>query len=68
MVDAGFADPDQRVAKLSGGWRKRLAILAEVIREPNLLLLDGTRTSRRRAEVREERTGRRAVGCGGSAP
>ena len=37
---AGFRDPDARVADLSGGWRKRLAILGAVVREPDLLLLD----------------------------
>ncbi|MBI4425206.1 MAG: ABC-F family ATP-binding cassette domain-containing protein [Elusimicrobia bacterium] len=37
---AGFSDPDQPVAGLSGGWRKRLAILGQVLREPDLLLLD----------------------------
>jgi len=37
---AGFASADQLVSKLSGGWRKRLAILSQVIREPDLLLLD----------------------------
>jgi len=40
MEQSGFADPDQRVDKLSGGWRKRLAILSQVLREPDLLLLD----------------------------
>ncbi|MEQ1920574.1 MAG: ATP-binding cassette domain-containing protein, partial [Elusimicrobiota bacterium] len=40
MEQSGFVDPDQRVAKLSGGWRKRLAILSQVLREPDLLLLD----------------------------
>jgi ATP-binding cassette subfamily F protein uup len=40
LEKAGFPDPQQRVAALSGGWRKRLAILCEVIREPDLLLLD----------------------------
>jgi ATP-binding cassette subfamily F protein uup len=40
MERAGFADPAQRVASLSGGWRKRLAILSQVLREPDLLLLD----------------------------
>ncbi len=40
LAKAGFTDPEQPVAKLSGGWRKRLAILAQVIREPDLLLLD----------------------------
>ncbi len=43
-VDTGLSktglDPDQRVAALSGGWRKRLAILAQVLREPDLLFLD----------------------------
>ncbi|MEI7530249.1 MAG: ABC-F family ATP-binding cassette domain-containing protein, partial [Elusimicrobiota bacterium] len=37
---AGFTDPGQEIAKLSGGWRKRLAILEQVVREPDLLLLD----------------------------
>jgi ATP-binding cassette subfamily F protein uup len=40
LEKAGFPDPEQQVAVLSGGWRKRLAILTEVIREPDLLLLD----------------------------
>ncbi|MBI4396513.1 MAG: ABC-F family ATP-binding cassette domain-containing protein [Elusimicrobia bacterium] len=40
LEDAGFPSPDQPVGTLSGGWRKRLAILAQVIREPDLLLLD----------------------------
>ncbi len=40
LEEAGFTDPDQEVAKLSGGWRKRLAILTQVLREPDLLLLD----------------------------
>ena len=31
---------DQAVNELSGGWRKRLAILSQVITEPDLLLLD----------------------------
>ncbi len=37
---AGFADPQATVGSLSGGWRKRLAILAELAREPHLLLID----------------------------
>ena len=40
LEEAGFTHPDQEVAKLSGGWRKRLAILTQVAREPDLLLLD----------------------------
>jgi ATP-binding cassette subfamily F protein uup len=37
---ACFPDPAPAVAALSGGWRKRLAILKEIVREPDLLLLD----------------------------
>ena len=37
---AGFEDPSQEVGRLSGGWRKRLAITAELARRPRLLLLD----------------------------
>ncbi|MFC1678868.1 ABC-F family ATP-binding cassette domain-containing protein [Elusimicrobiota bacterium] len=40
LVESGFTQPDQPVSKLSGGWRKRLAILAQVLKEPKLLLLD----------------------------
>ena len=40
IAAAGFRDPAQQVASLSGGWRKRLAILTQVAREPDLLLLD----------------------------
>ncbi len=40
LEDAGFVNQDQEVAKLSGGWRKRLAILTQVLREPDLLLMD----------------------------
>ncbi len=40
LDQAGFADPEQAVNTLSGGWRKRLAILAQVLKDPDLLLLD----------------------------
>ncbi len=40
IAGAGFADPTQQVNVLSGGWRKRLAILAASVRQPDLLLLD----------------------------
>ena len=36
----GFPDGKQAAGSLSGGWRKRLAIAAEFIREPDLLFLD----------------------------
>ena len=43
-VDAGLEgtgfNPDQQIGTLSGGWRKRLAILGEVLAQPDLLLLD----------------------------
>ncbi len=40
LASAGFTDPAQDVCVLSGGWRKRLDILAQSAREPDLLLLD----------------------------
>jgi ABC transport system ATP-binding/permease protein len=40
LEQAGFLDHEQTVSSLSGGRRKRLAILGQVIREPDLLLLD----------------------------
>ena len=40
LAEAGFTEPSQEVRVLSGGWRKRLAILAATVRKPDLLLLD----------------------------
>ena len=37
---AGFEDPSARVGTLSGGWRRRLALVAEIATAPDLLLLD----------------------------
>ena len=40
LTQAGFPDFHQPVGKLSGGWRKRLAVLSQSLREPDLFLLD----------------------------
>ncbi len=37
---AGFADLEAEAAALSGGWRKRLAIVEALVRAPDILLLD----------------------------
>jgi ABC transport system ATP-binding/permease protein len=37
---AGFADFETHAAALSGGWRKRLAVVEGQVQEPDILLLD----------------------------
>ena len=37
---AGFTDLDADAAALSGGWRKRLAVVEALVQQPNILLLD----------------------------
>ncbi len=40
ISQVGFADADQRVGTLSGGWQKRVAIARALVGEPELLMLD----------------------------
>jgi len=40
LAQAGFENPDTLACRLSGGWKKRLAIVAQVVRNPDVLLLD----------------------------
>ncbi|MEP7355092.1 MAG: ABC-F family ATP-binding cassette domain-containing protein [Acidobacteriota bacterium] len=37
---AGFVDPEAEASTLSGGWRKRLAVVEALVQGPQILLLD----------------------------
>ena len=40
LAKAGFPEPSTLIGTLSGGWKKRLAIVAAMIIEPQVMLLD----------------------------
>ena len=40
LAQGGFPDRNQKAALLSGGWKKRLAVVQQLLREPDVLFLD----------------------------
>ncbi|MHC4809879.1 MAG: ABC-F family ATP-binding cassette domain-containing protein [Planctomycetota bacterium] len=40
LSQLGFEHPEQPVATLSGGWRKRLSLACGLVRDPDVLMLD----------------------------